>query len=237
VTDAVAEAVRSLPPDLGLKVQLMLSGMVDTDESLATWSRQWVWSDQAAEKRALLEIERAQAEIPSPQTQPADFRHQTVMLDGRFDAMRASHAVQAQELEFLRWNASGPGSAARQFPRRAARQCAGPCESCPQVRREVMSRTGRSRRKAACPKIGVLMRYEARVVRVVAEARGQWAIIKSLGEDGRAFRILRVVNTRFTRSNNWGSSQIQRGSAIKTLQTFANTCLLKGFLKFPHLLP
>ncbi|MCX5544732.1 hypothetical protein M3A49_35630 [Paraburkholderia sp. CNPSo 3076] len=236
--------------------------MVDTDESLATWNRQWVWSDQAAEKRELLEIERerttngrpqrelegaqqrasrdgerAQAEIPSLQTQPGDFRHQTVMLDGRFDAMRASHAAQAQELEFLRRNVSGPGSAARQVPRRAAWQSAGPCESCPQVRREVMSRTGRSRRKAACPKIGVLVRYEGRVVRVVAEARGQRAIIKSLGEDGRAFRNLHVVNTRFTRSNNWGSSQIQGGSAIKTRQTFANTCPVKGFLKFPLLLP
>jgi hypothetical protein len=51
-----------------------------------------------------------------------------------------------------------------------------------------MSRTGCGRRKAVCPEIGVLMRYEERVVRVVAEARGQRAIIESLDEDGRAFR-------------------------------------------------
>ncbi|CAB3774944.1 hypothetical protein LMG29542_08326 [Paraburkholderia humisilvae] len=36
-----------------------------------------------------------------------------------------------------------------------------------------MSRTGRGRRKAVCPEIGVLMRYGERVVRVLSEARGQ----------------------------------------------------------------
>ena len=51
-----------------------------------------------------------------------------------------------------------------------------------------MRRTGPGRRKAACPEIGVLMRYEERVVRVVAEARGQRVIIESVDEDGRAFR-------------------------------------------------
>ncbi|CAB3770878.1 hypothetical protein [Paraburkholderia humisilvae] len=51
-----------------------------------------------------------------------------------------------------------------------------------------MSRTGRGRRKAVCPEIGVLMRYGERVVRVVAEARGQRVIIESLDDDGRAFR-------------------------------------------------
>lgn len=45
VTDAVAEAVRSLPPELGLKVQLMLPALVDVDEALAIWNRQWAWSD------------------------------------------------------------------------------------------------------------------------------------------------------------------------------------------------
>lgn len=45
VTDAVAEAVRSLPSDLGLKVQLMLPALVDADEALAIWNRQWAWSD------------------------------------------------------------------------------------------------------------------------------------------------------------------------------------------------
>jgi hypothetical protein len=51
-----------------------------------------------------------------------------------------------------------------------------------------MRPTGPGRRKAACPEIGVLMRYEERVVRVVAEARGQRVIIESVDEDGRAFR-------------------------------------------------
>ncbi len=51
-----------------------------------------------------------------------------------------------------------------------------------------MTRTGRGRRKTVCPEIGVLMRYEERVVRVVAEARGQRVIIESLDDDGRAFR-------------------------------------------------
>ncbi|MEX3926987.1 hypothetical protein AB4Y36_23560 [Paraburkholderia sp. BR10936] len=45
VTDSVAEAVRSLPPDLGVRVQLLLAGMVDTDEALAIWNRQWACSD------------------------------------------------------------------------------------------------------------------------------------------------------------------------------------------------
>ncbi|MEM5422744.1 hypothetical protein [Paraburkholderia ferrariae] len=45
VTDAVAEVVRSLAPDLRLKVQLMLPGIADTDEALAIWNRQWACSD------------------------------------------------------------------------------------------------------------------------------------------------------------------------------------------------
>ncbi|MGS0897598.1 hypothetical protein ACVBGC_34640 [Burkholderia stagnalis] len=51
-----------------------------------------------------------------------------------------------------------------------------------------MSRAGRGRQKTACPEIGALMRYDERVVRVVAEARGQRVIIESIDEDGRAFR-------------------------------------------------
>lgn len=51
-----------------------------------------------------------------------------------------------------------------------------------------MSRTGRGKRKSVCPEIGLLMCYGERVVRVVAEARGQRVIIESLDEDGRAFR-------------------------------------------------
>ncbi|MEQ0777429.1 hypothetical protein ABLT15_34460 [Paraburkholderia tropica] len=51
-----------------------------------------------------------------------------------------------------------------------------------------MRRTERGKRKSVCPKIGALMRYGERVVRVVAEARGQRVIIESLDEDGRFFR-------------------------------------------------
>lgn len=105
---------------------------------------------QAAEKRALLEIERertantrlqrelegaqqraardgerAQAEIQSLQTQLGDLRHQAGMLEGQIEAMRASHVAQAEELERLRQNVSGPGSAPRRTPRRATRQSSG----------------------------------------------------------------------------------------------------------------
>ncbi|MGF6649490.1 chromosome segregation ATPase [Paraburkholderia youngii] len=111
---------------------------------------------QAAEKRALLEIEReraahtrvqrelevvqqrtardgerAQAEIQSLQSQLGDLRHQAGMLEGRFEAMRASHVAQAQELEFLRQKTSAPGSATSRAPRRAARRSAGPVKAVP----------------------------------------------------------------------------------------------------------
>ncbi len=105
---------------------------------------------QAAEKRALLEIERertantrlqrelggaqqraardgerAQAEIQSLHTQLGDLRHQAGMLEGRIEAMWASHAAQAQELERLRQKASSPGSAPRRTLRRATQQSPG----------------------------------------------------------------------------------------------------------------
>ncbi|AXE94621.1 hypothetical protein J2797_005590 [Paraburkholderia terricola] len=44
------------------------------------------------------------------------------------------------------------------------------------------------RRPAARPRIGALMRYGERIVQVVAEARGQRAVIESIGEEGRMFR-------------------------------------------------
>jgi len=109
---------------------------------------------QAAEKRALLEIERersantrlqrelegaqknaardgerAQREIQSLQVQLGDLRHQAGMLEGRLDAMRTSQVAQAQELERLRQKTSGPGSAARRAPRRAARHSADPVKT------------------------------------------------------------------------------------------------------------
>ncbi len=43
------------------------------------------------------------------------------------------------------------------------------------------------RREALCPPIGALLRYRTRIVRVVAEARGQRAMIESLDTAGRTF--------------------------------------------------
>ena len=45
VADTAAEAIRSLPADLRLKVQLVLPDMANTDEALAMWKRQWAKSD------------------------------------------------------------------------------------------------------------------------------------------------------------------------------------------------
>ncbi len=51
-----------------------------------------------------------------------------------------------------------------------------------------MSVVKRQRRRSACPEIGALMRYGVRVVRVVAEARGQRMVVESVNGDGRLFR-------------------------------------------------
>ncbi|MFM0732704.1 hypothetical protein PQQ52_19685 [Paraburkholderia sediminicola] len=45
----------------------------------------------------------------------------------------------------------------------------------------------RMRREALCPPIGALLRDRTRIVRVVAEARGQRAMIESLDTAGRTF--------------------------------------------------
>lgn len=45
----------------------------------------------------------------------------------------------------------------------------------------------RIRRQALCPPIGALLRYQARIVRVIAEARGQRAMIESLDTTGHTF--------------------------------------------------
>lgn len=104
---------------------------------------------QASEKRALLEIERertantrlqrdadtaarraaraeesARAEIQALQAQLGDLRHQQGMLEGRLEALRSSHAAQAQELEKLRQKPAGAGPAARRTPRLAGRPAA-----------------------------------------------------------------------------------------------------------------
>ncbi|NPT57174.1 hypothetical protein [Paraburkholderia elongata] len=45
----------------------------------------------------------------------------------------------------------------------------------------------RTRRQTSCPTIGALLRYRTRIVRVIAEARGQQAMIESLDTTGRTF--------------------------------------------------
>jgi hypothetical protein len=45
----------------------------------------------------------------------------------------------------------------------------------------------RTRRQPLCPTIGALLRYQTRIVRVIAEARGQRAMIESLDTAGRTF--------------------------------------------------
>ncbi|MFL9858003.1 hypothetical protein PQR72_20055 [Paraburkholderia madseniana] len=45
----------------------------------------------------------------------------------------------------------------------------------------------RIHQEALCPPIGALLRYRTRIVRVIAEARGQRAMIESLGTTGQTF--------------------------------------------------
>jgi hypothetical protein len=45
----------------------------------------------------------------------------------------------------------------------------------------------RSARNDLCPPIGALLRYRMRIVRVIAEARGQRAMVQSLDAAGRTF--------------------------------------------------
>ncbi|POR46320.1 plasmid replication DNA-binding protein KfrA [Paraburkholderia eburnea] len=110
---------------------------------------------QAAEKRALLEIEReratnarlqkdletatkraaraeesARTETQALQGQLGDLRHQAGILEGRLDALRMAHDTQTQELEALRSKANAiapanPAPGARRTPRRAARSTDG----------------------------------------------------------------------------------------------------------------
>ena len=51
-----------------------------------------------------------------------------------------------------------------------------------------LSKSPRQSRRRRCPPIGALMRYGERIVRVVAEASGQRAIIESVDDSGRTFR-------------------------------------------------
>ena len=52
-----------------------------------------------------------------------------------------------------------------------------------------------TRRQTSCPTIGALLRYQTRIVRVIAEARGQRAMIESLDTAG----------TTFVSTVKWGS--------------------------------
>jgi hypothetical protein len=51
-----------------------------------------------------------------------------------------------------------------------------------------MSKSNQRQKKIACPPIGALMRYRDRIVRVVAEASGQRAMIESVGANGQKLR-------------------------------------------------
>jgi hypothetical protein len=113
---------------------------------------------QAAEKRALLEFDReraasahlqrdaetaaqraarneesARAEIQGLQTQLGDLRHHAGMLEGRLEALRASHASQRLELEATRartpkWTERGRGAPARRPSRPVATKVRPPCK-------------------------------------------------------------------------------------------------------------
>jgi chromosome segregation ATPase len=111
---------------------------------------------QAAEKRALLEIEReraanarlqrdveaatkrtaqaedkARAEVQTLQGQLGDLRHQAGVLEGRLEALRASHTAQAQELEALRINAGEAAGAGSTLPVRRVQRRAGRSPEAP----------------------------------------------------------------------------------------------------------
>ncbi|MGF7001443.1 hypothetical protein P3T25_009836 [Paraburkholderia sp. GAS32] len=64
----------------------------------------------------------------------------------------------------------------------------GPCDSLHiYIDSRMEKKRSRSRREPLCPPIGALLRYRMRIVRVIAEARGQRAMIESLDTTGRTF--------------------------------------------------
>ena len=64
----------------------------------------------------------------------------------------------------------------------------GPCDSLHvSTDSRMEKKRSRMRREALCPPIGALLRYRTRIVRVVAEARGQRAMIESLDTAGNTF--------------------------------------------------
>jgi chromosome segregation ATPase len=79
---------------------------------------------ESAARRAARAEESARAEVQSLQTQLGDLRHQSGMLEGHLEALRATHAAQAQELGTLRLKSAGTEPAAPRTPRRAGRPAA-----------------------------------------------------------------------------------------------------------------
>lgn len=79
---------------------------------------------ETAARRAARAEESARAEIQSLQTQLGDLRHQSGMLEGHLEALRATHATQVQELKTLRRKPGGAEQTAPRAPRRAGRPAA-----------------------------------------------------------------------------------------------------------------
>ena len=64
----------------------------------------------------------------------------------------------------------------------------GPCDSLHvSIDSRMEKKRSRTGREISCPTIGALLRYRTRIVRVIAEARGQRAMIESLDVTGRTF--------------------------------------------------
>lgn len=124
---------------------------------------------QAAEKRALLEIERertanarlqrdveaatkraaraeenARAEIQSLQGQLGDLRHQAGMQEGRLETLRAAHAAQAQELDALRRKAVAESDTSGAAPGRRAQQRPGRSADAPAKPLRPARKTGKT---------------------------------------------------------------------------------------------
>jgi len=76
---------------------------------------------EASTKRAVKADEGARVETQSLQSQLGDLRHRAGVLEGRLEALQASHDTQAQERDVRRRNAPETGAAAKAAPRRAGR--------------------------------------------------------------------------------------------------------------------
>lgn len=83
----VAEAVRTLPSDLKLSIQLMLPGVANTDEALASWDKKWAKSS----------LRPLQAEVL---LEPPDL----MALDTWLDRINQQQDQQARLLVFVRLN-------------------------------------------------------------------------------------------------------------------------------------